>query len=85
MATKKTPPRPIEPWATRTPARLVDRDAWPIHPTARVACRRNGKLDGGEVLDTYTDHRGRPVVEVMTPSGVRSFRPEDCRVQRRKS
>jgi hypothetical protein len=82
---KKNPPRPIESWGARSPAALVDQDAWPIRPTARVQCRRNGKGVSGVVASTYLDHRQRPVVEVETVYGVRSFRPDEVRVQRRRS
>jgi hypothetical protein len=38
----------------------------------------------GDVLDTYLDHKRRPIIEVVTAYGTRLFRPEECRVQRRK-
>jgi hypothetical protein len=82
MARTKTPPRPREDWAQRTPANLVDRDAWPIRATAAVTCRRNGKRTSGIVTDTYLDHKRKPVVEVSTDFGSRLFRPEECKIQR---
>jgi len=51
MAARKTQPAPVQEWAQRTLARLVDRDAWPIRKTAEVSCFRNGKRARGEVLD----------------------------------
>jgi len=76
------PARPVLPSSIRTAADdLKDRDGWPIRKTARVACRRKGKLASGKVLGTYRDHKERPQVEVSTAHGLRLFRPEECRVQ----
>lgn len=84
MAAHKRGPAPIQEWAQRTEARLVDRDAWPIHKAAEVSCLRKGRYARGVVIDTYLDHNQRPVVEVRTDIGVRCFRPADCRVQRKR-
>ena len=80
----KHKPAPVQEWAQRTPARLVDRDAWPIRATAEVSCRRKDRYAHGAVTDTYLDYRQRPVVEVLTDYGTRYFRPEEVRVVRRK-
>jgi hypothetical protein len=78
----KVPARPVLACSIRTRADdLEDRDGWPIRETARVACRRKGKLWSGKVLGTYRDQKGRPQVDVSTPSGIRLFRPEEVRVQ----
>ncbi|GAG02548.1 unnamed protein product [marine sediment metagenome] len=81
---RKTATAPLQEWAQRTPALLVDRDAWPIRKTAEVSCRRKRTYARGAVTDTYLDHRQRPVVEVSTEHGTRYFRPEEVRVVRRK-
>ena len=76
-------PEPL-PESSRTPADFKDRDGWPIRLGARVTVARNSKRKTGEVRATFTDWKGREVVEFSVDGALHATRPEFCRVQYQK-